>query len=150
MAVSTLSKSKRFNEIFHILLTHDFASMLRDLATYGRHAKKPQPVLDNGASADTLPARVRRLMEDLGPTFIKIGQLLGTRPDLIPAPFIEEFKKFYDQTPPTPFPKIREVVDRDLTRPFDAVFRSFDETPSRRRPSGRCIARSLRPASRWP
>src|SRR5919108_2067575 len=99
MASSTLSKSKRFNEIFHILLTHDFTSLLRDLASLGPGAFRPG-AMRNGLGRTEIAVRVRKLMEVLGPTFIKMGQLLGTRPDLIPPAFVEEFKKLYDQTKP--------------------------------------------------
>jgi ubiquinone biosynthesis protein len=73
--------------------------------------------------------RIRRMMEDLGPTFIKIGQLLGTRPDLIPKAYIEEFKKMYDQTTPTPFEDVKRVVESELSRSLSSVFKSFDKTP---------------------
>jgi ubiquinone biosynthesis protein len=125
MASSTLSKSKRFNEIFHILLTHNITSLLRDLAAYARDRHAAEGLGTNGVR--TVPSRVRALLEELGPTFIKIGQLLGTRPDLIPQPFIEEFKKLYDQTAPTPFPEVRVMVERELGRPVAEVFSHFDE-----------------------
>lgn len=125
MISAPISKSKRFNEIFHILLRHDIASLLRDLATYGRNARRPTPIGANGQKVD-VPVRVRRVMEDLGPTFIKIGQLLGTRPDLIPQPFVEEFKKLYDQTTPSPFESVREMMEAELGKPVNAVFSSFE------------------------
>lgn len=131
MVTRALTKSKRFNEIFHIMLEHRLPSVLREIAIYARSvpdaAAPAQAIAENGATS--VPARIRRMMEDLGPTFIKIGQLLGTRPDLIPKAFIEEFKKMYDQTSPTAFPEIKDVVQRELGKPLTGVFRSFDERP---------------------
>jgi ubiquinone biosynthesis protein len=128
-----LTKSKRFNEIFHIMLEHRLPSVLRELALYARSvpeaAQPAQALAENGAGPTSVPARIRRMMEDLGPTFIKIGQLLGTRPDLIPKAFIEEFKKMYDQTSPTPFPEVKKVVEGELGKPLSSLFRAFDETP---------------------
>lgn len=124
MRAATVSKSKRFNEIFHILLTHDVTSLLRDLA-----AMAPSPfrsTRQNGTGPAQVAPRVRKLMEALGPTFIKMGQLLGTRPDLIPPAFVEEFKKLYDQTHPSDFEDIKKVIEKDLGKPLETVFRSFE------------------------
>lgn len=132
MATARLTKSKRFNEVFHILLEHNFPVVLKELAFYGRRpakeAKRAAVGVD-GKQPRSLAYRVRRIMEDLGPTFIKIGQLLGTRPDLIPPDFVEEFKKMYDQTTPTPFDGVRRVVEAELARPLEQVFLRFDERP---------------------
>lgn len=125
-----LTKGKRFNEIFHILLEHNFAGLLREIVLYAqRGPAQAAPVTAARRATPALPHRLRRVMEDLGPTFIKIGQLLGTRPDLIPNDFIEEFKKMYDQTTPTPFPQVREAVEAELGRPLTEVFASFEERP---------------------
>lgn len=135
MRAKTVSKSKRYNEIFHILLGHGLPSVVKDLAAMARTPEARPPtaaVLEeepvDGARAP-VAARVRAILEDLGPTFIKIGQLLGTRPDLIPKEFIEEFKKMYDQTTPTPFDDVRAVVESELGKPLDAVFASFETVP---------------------
>lgn len=126
MAGGPLSKSKRFNEIFHIMLEHRLPGLAKDLALLGKQPARPA-VGENGA--ETVPFRVRRMMEDLGPTFIKIGQLLGTRPDLIPQDFIDEFKKMYDATPPSPYADIVRLVEEELGQPIEKVFRFFDKTP---------------------
>jgi ubiquinone biosynthesis protein len=69
------------------------------------------------------------MLEDLGPTFIKIGQLLGTRPDLVPKPFIDEFKHLYDKTTPSPFVDIKALIEQELGAPLHAVYDEFDEAP---------------------
>lgn len=124
---SRLTKSKRFNEIFHILVEHRLTSLAKDLSAYAR--RRAIDRADPNAPKSDLPERTRRLLEDLGPTFIKIGQLLGTRPDLIPKEFVEEYKKMYDQTTPTPFPEIRRLVESQLGKPLAKVFKTFDEDP---------------------
>src|SRR5688500_17581516 len=113
MRPATVSKSKRFNEIFHILLTHDFTSLLKELAQMAPGPFRTSPAR-NGTGTAQAAVRTRKLMEALGPTFIKMGQLLGTRPDLIPPAFVEEFKKLYDQTQPSPFEEIKKVVEEDM------------------------------------
>src|SRR5688572_967996 len=115
------------------MLEHRLPSLLRELAIYARSvpdaAAPAQAIAENGAGPASAPVRIRRMMEGLGPTFIKIGQLLGTRPDLIPKAFIEEFKKMYDQTSPTPFADVKKVVEEELGKPMTSIFRSFEQSP---------------------
>jgi ubiquinone biosynthesis protein len=70
--------------------------------------------------------RFRETLEELGATFVKLGQLLSSRPDLLPDVYIEELGKLVDEVPPVPFPEIREVIERELgLEPFARI----DETP---------------------
>ena len=71
------------------------------------------------------PQRIRRVLEELGPSFIKLGQLLSTRADLFPPEYIEEFTKLQDQVPPVPFSDIKKVIQQDLRRPLEDVFAEF-------------------------
>ncbi|MBW3583795.1 MAG: hypothetical protein KY455_11905 [Euryarchaeota archaeon] len=114
-----MSASERFSEILRILIKHEVTSLIRGIA-FG--PSEAQELIEH-------PRRVRRILEDLGPTFIKIGQLLGTRPDLVPAEYIEEFKQLYDQTSPTPYDDIKPLIESELGRPVEAVFAKFEEVP---------------------
>ena len=71
------------------------------------------------------PQRIRRVLEELGPSFIKLGQLLSTRADLFPPDYIEEFTKLQDQVPPVPFSDIKAVIQQDLRRPLEEIFAEF-------------------------
>ncbi len=73
--------------------------------------------------------RVRLAMEELGPTFIKLGQVLSTRPDLVPVEFVKELAKLQDKVPASPFIGIRQTIISELGAPPDEVFAKFDETP---------------------
>jgi ubiquinone biosynthesis protein len=75
------------------------------------------------------PERLRRAFEELGPTFIKLGQLLSTRRHLLPPPFVHELARLHDEVPPFPFDQALEVLARELKRPPMEVFISIDETP---------------------
>ena len=75
------------------------------------------------------PERLRMVLEDLGPTFIKFGQLLSTRPDLLPPEYIEELKKLQDEVHPAPFEEIRGVIEEELGLPIDRLFQSIDPVP---------------------
>ena len=120
-----LSKVQRTVEISSILYRNDFFPMMRDLA----RAERVPGGAGERAIPEGVPYRVRRMLEQLGPTFIKIGQLLGTRPDLVPKAFIEEFKHLYDKTTPSSFFEIKALIEEELGQPLAAVFSEFNEKP---------------------
>jgi ubiquinone biosynthesis protein len=77
----------------------------------------------------TRPARFRMAMEELGPTFIKFGQLLSTRPDLIPHDYILELEQLQDQVAPEKSDRIFAEIERQLGGKIDDIFTTFDRTP---------------------
>ena len=68
-------------------------------------------------------------MEELGPTFIKLGQLLSTRPDLIPADFVEELERLQDRVTPEKIEKIRQEIKQQLGNDPEVLFAQFDPVP---------------------
>jgi ubiquinone biosynthesis protein len=77
----------------------------------------------------SLAVRLRLVAQDLGPCFVKLGQLLSTRGDVIPADIVEELKKLQDEVPPVEFEEIRAQVEHSLGGPLDELFEAFDRTP---------------------
>ena len=77
----------------------------------------------------TRAQRLRMAVEELGPVYIKLGQILSTRPDLIPADFIEELSKLQDKVPPVPFVEIRPIIEDELGGPIEDHFKEIEETP---------------------
>jgi ubiquinone biosynthesis protein len=75
------------------------------------------------------PQRVRRVLEILGPTFIKLGQILATRPDLFGPEWIAEFEKLQAQAPPLDFKELRPQIEEDLGAPLEDIFAEVDATP---------------------
>ena len=71
--------------------------------------------------------RLRLCIESLGPIFIKFGQMLATRRDLLPLEIIEELEKLLDQVPPFPLQQALDIVEQELGKPIDKVFKTFDE-----------------------
>jgi len=122
-----LTKVQRTVEILRILNEHELFSLIRRI--------NQAPRANGGLGAPEImvppdvPLKVRRLLEALGPTFIKVGQLLGTRPDLIPKAFCDEFRNLYDRTTPTPFPFVKELLEREHGRPLTETFASFEPVP---------------------
>lgn len=74
-------------------------------------------------------ARIRRALEDLGPIFVKLGQLVSTRRDLIPTDIADELAKLQDKVAPFPTEQALLIIERSLGKPLKEVFASFDETP---------------------
>ena len=81
------------------------------------------------ASRADVSLRLRRAVEQLGPTYIKLGQIISSGEGLFPAELVEQFKLCRDQVPAEPFATVRTTVERDLGARLDDVFSSFDETP---------------------
>ncbi|MDE2274194.1 MAG: ubiquinone biosynthesis regulatory protein kinase UbiB, partial [Gammaproteobacteria bacterium] len=73
--------------------------------------------------------RIRRALEDLGPVFVKFGQMLSTRRDLLPHDVADELAKLQDRVPPFPGREARLIVEKALDQPVTAVFEEFSETP---------------------
>jgi ubiquinone biosynthesis protein len=71
--------------------------------------------------------RVRMAIEELGPTYIKLGQILSTRPDLVPAQFVEEFAKLQDNVPPFGFSQVSRIIEAEFGAPLKEIFEYFDE-----------------------
>lgn len=77
----------------------------------------------------TSAERVRMVLEELGPTFIKMGQILSTRPDLLPVEFIQELEKLQDHVPPFEFTQVETIIEKELGEPIDKIFKDFEEVP---------------------
>jgi ubiquinone biosynthesis protein len=75
------------------------------------------------------PERLRMMFEDLGPTFIKLGQVLACRPDMLPLEYSREFLKLTDSVSAFPSAEAKKVVEEDLKAPLNALFSSFDDIP---------------------
>src|SRR5262249_33698621 len=82
----------------------------------------------SGDAADR-PARLRAALEDLGPTFCKLGQILSTRPDLIPPEVVGELSKLQDDVPPLTEAEVVQVMEEELGVPWEDVFESIEPVP---------------------
>lgn len=84
--------------------------------------------MKDGIKAITDPVQVRLAIEELGPTFVKIGQILSTRPDILPESFINELQKLQDDVKPEGYEVIARTIKQDLGKPVDEVFKNFNKT----------------------
>jgi ubiquinone biosynthesis protein len=85
----------------------------------------PDPAVARLATGE----RLRRMLEELGPTAVKLGQLLSTRPDLVPGWAVEALAKLQDHVAPMPFEQVRAAVETELAAPLKELFSRFDEEP---------------------
>ena len=74
-------------------------------------------------------AHLREMLDELGPTFVKFGQLLSTRPDIVPPDIVVELRKLQDQVSPFPFEQVENVVLEELGQPIERLFTEFKELP---------------------
>jgi ubiquinone biosynthesis protein len=84
---------------------------------------------DRTRSRAGLSRRLRIAAEHLGPTYIKLGQIISSGEGLFPEELVHEFKKCRDQVPPQPFADVRAIIEGDLGRPLEDVFATFERTP---------------------
>ena len=90
--------------------------------------RRPE-VTDAPERRSTSPQYLRRAFEELGPTYVKLGQLLSTRQDLLPPAYQQELAKLQDKAEPAPWSEVREVLQESLGRDALARFAAFDTTP---------------------
>jgi ubiquinone biosynthesis protein len=119
---------KRYRQIISVLIKYGFDHLLEFL-NLSQLVAKSRRVFNHDDShiAHLSPAeRMRLAMEELGPTFIKLGQLLSTRPDVIPREYITEFSKLQDNVPSVPFAEILEQISVELGNPPEELFAFLD------------------------
>ncbi len=114
----------RLREIAGVLARHGFGELLQRMGLASLVSGKKSETNEPG-----LAPRVRLVLEELGPTFVKLGQLLSTRPDLIPADLTDELKKLQDDVPPLPFSEMKSAIEAELGAPIADIFTRFDENP---------------------
>ncbi|HDP70278.1 MAG TPA: AarF/ABC1/UbiB kinase family protein [Actinobacteria bacterium] len=119
---------RRFQQILTIAVKHGLGYFIESygLARYlllTEKKKFSRPREENFAE------QVRLTLEELGPTFIKIGQILSVRPDLIPPEVIFELEKLLDFAPPMDFSVVREVIESELKKEIEDIFDDFEPKP---------------------
>ncbi len=121
----------RISEIAQVAVRHGFGYFfethkLTDLLPWPRSSG---PSLDVAAGPTARGQHLRELLDELGPTFVKFGQLLSTRPDVVPPDIVTELRALQDDVTPFPFADVERVVREELELPLEKLFVEFDETP---------------------
>lgn len=110
-----MKKSERFREIISVLAAYGFGHIYNTKI----HSQKKE--------AD--PQNLRKAFEELGPSFIKMGQIISTRRDILPKAYIEELAKLQDAAPPFPFHDVRQIFKEEFDQELEEVFEIVEEKP---------------------
>jgi ubiquinone biosynthesis protein len=126
--VSSTRNLGRISEIAQVAVKHGFGYFfarhrLTDLLPWG---SKVVPVESDRSHRGE---HLREMFDELGPTFVKFGQLLSTRPDVVPPDIVLELRKLQDDVTPFPYPQVEQVVEAELGLPIEKLFVEFSERP---------------------
>jgi ubiquinone biosynthesis protein len=123
----------RIRQIIGVMSRHGFGHLVEQLGlqrfvSLGRRVLtfRHEPLPGHRLNA---PERLRSVFEELGPSFIKLGQVLACRPDMLPIAYAQELCKLTDSVSPFPFEQAKDIIERDLGAPLDTLFAEFDPTP---------------------
>jgi len=131
LPVRSVRHLQRYREIVGVFVHHGFGELV-DLLELQPYLALPRRLLSRwrrGASPLGAPQRVRLALEELGPTFVKLGQVLSTRPDLVPPAYIAELTKLQDTVPPAAWEPVRAQIETELGAPLKELFATFDPAP---------------------
>jgi ubiquinone biosynthesis protein len=120
----------RYREVITILAKHGFGDLLHMLRLDSRLEAGLKTMMRHPpVDTSSRPGRVLLTLQELGPTFVKAGQYLSTRADVLPAEYLTELAKLQDQVPPFPAEEARRIIEQDLGRPIAKLFARFDGHP---------------------
>lgn len=127
---------RRYQQIVEVFLRNGFGYLAEQLDLHyllpiRRRLLRPRLGEPPAQSLTTrsLGVRIRQTFEALGPTFVKLGQIMSTRPDLVPPDILRELEKLQDQVPPADFGSVRKLVEAELSGPLEAHFARLDPEP---------------------
>ncbi|HQO10083.1 MAG TPA: AarF/ABC1/UbiB kinase family protein [Clostridiales bacterium] len=124
--------TNRYVEIIEVIGTHGFAEIIKRSKLPGNIRLRRihfLPSINSDIYKFTYSERIRMILGKLGPTFIKFGQILSSRPDIFPAELIIELEKLQDSVPPFSEDKALAIVEKELNKPVRGLFKDFDLTP---------------------
>ncbi|MEA2075189.1 MAG: AarF/UbiB family protein [Euryarchaeota archaeon] len=122
----------RYREIIAILVKYGFGDVLAKLELQ-KHLEFGKGFILGKAAAEIAAIsrweRVRMALEELGPTFVKFGQIMSTRPDMIPQELITELEKLQEDVPPFPTEDAKRIIKEELGSPVDSIFKDLTDSP---------------------
>jgi ubiquinone biosynthesis protein len=127
--VSVVRDLPRLHDIAAVLIRYGWGDMVRLLGISGaleRAGKILHWRTTNEITELDLPVRIRMALTDLGPTFVKLGQVLASRVDVFPPSWIAEFEKLHSQVPPVSFEEVRPALEATYGKPLDEIFQAVE------------------------
>ena len=129
LTISPLKDIRRASEIVRVLIAHGFGYLFSRKALATVEVEEAEGHVAEEVKNLPLAERVRRVLEALGPTFVKLGQILSTRADVVPEDFATALKSLQDHADPLPFEVVQQVIEAELGKPIGELFASFDRVP---------------------
>lgn len=121
---------KRLKEILHVFYEQGFGYLISQIKLEHYIPFRKRVVARIQEEKEIIPQkRFRAAFEELGPTFIKFGQLLSLRPDILPEEFLKEFEKMQDKVPEFPYNDAIKIIEKELGKPVDKIFTYFPKRP---------------------
>ena len=120
---------KRASRVITVLARNGFAGLIRQYGL-GWHIPFLSSLLMPAKTPKDGPLKLRMAIEELGGAYLKFGQFLSLRPDLLPHEYCEEFRKLLDEVTPEPYEVIKKIVEAELKSPIESAFSSFDKKPA--------------------
>ncbi|OAT71253.1 ABC1 kinase family protein [Parageobacillus thermoglucosidasius] len=120
----------RYRDIAIALIRHGFGIVVEEIG-FAQFLSLPHKMFFDAKEKDgkTTGERIRLVLQELGPTFVKLGQIASTRPDLLPEEIIHELEKLQDQVSPFSFEEVRNIVQKELGADLNQIFRQFADVP---------------------
>lgn len=125
----TVQNLQRLREVIQVLLKYGFEDLVANTALRRVIPVRTNPESDKPVLAYTRWERIRMVVEELGPTFVKFAQALSNRPDLLPEALIVEFIKLQNDVPPVPTDLIRQSIKQELGKAVEEIFSVFEDKP---------------------
>jgi len=122
----------RYRQIILVFAKHGFGTLIDQLGVFDYLKIRKKIEKDKNGGIDeklTVGERLRLSLEELGPTYIKLGQILSTRPDILPLDVIAELEKLQDNVPPFPFENVKSLIENEIDDKLENIYKEFNQTP---------------------
>jgi len=124
---NTPDKIKRYYKFIHFMLKYWNSDLFRQTSAAALNNSLEEE--DEDHKFDQTPEELVEDLKEMGPTYIKLGQLLSTRPDLLPDEYLDALAHLQDNVSPVPFEEVKEIIEKELGTKISKAFNSFDEKP---------------------
>ncbi len=124
---NTPDKIKRYYKFIHFMLKYWNSDLFRQTSSVAMNDALTEEEKDH--EFEQTPEELVEDLKEMGPTYIKLGQLLSTRPDLLPDEYLDALANLQDNVSPVPFEEVKEIIEKELGTKISKAFNSFEEKP---------------------
>ncbi|MFD3450119.1 ABC1 kinase family protein [Microbacteriaceae bacterium 4G12] len=124
-----IKHAKRYKEISNAFIRNGLSYLVYRLGLTNKSISEKELEEEENMNLRTIGVKLRMTLQELGPTFVKLGQIASTRRDLIPEEIIQELEKLQDQVSSFSFEQVRAIIEEELGGTLESLFQDFDEAP---------------------